>query len=56
MSLKHRTRSPPTTQNIPELGISLENSVKDIGWRKKQLRERFLKFEGEKYAEDNNEY
>ncbi|MGA2672641.1 MAG: hypothetical protein ABSE99_05375 [Terracidiphilus sp.] len=28
---------------------------KDIEWRKKQLRERFLKFEGEKYAEDNKE-
>ncbi|MGB9457268.1 MAG: hypothetical protein WCB12_14570 [Bryobacteraceae bacterium] len=25
----------------------------DIEWRKKQLRERFLRFEGEKYAEDN---
>jgi len=25
----------------------------DIEWRKKQLRERFLKFEGEKYAQDN---
>jgi hypothetical protein len=25
----------------------------DIEWRKKQLRERFLKFEGEKYAEEN---
>ncbi len=24
MSLKHRTRSPPTTRNIPELGISLD--------------------------------
>jgi hypothetical protein len=27
----------------------------DIEWRKKQLRERFLKFEGEKYAEDKKD-
>ena len=26
---------------------------KDIEWRKKQLRERFLKFEGERYAEEH---
>jgi hypothetical protein len=25
----------------------------DVEWRKKQLKERFLKFEGEKYAEEN---
>lgn len=27
----------------------------DIKWRKKQLKERFLKFEGEKYAEDHKD-
>jgi hypothetical protein len=27
----------------------------DIEWRKKQLKERFLKFEGEKYAEDHKD-
>jgi hypothetical protein len=27
----------------------------DIAWRKKQLNERFLKFEGEKYAEDHKD-
>jgi hypothetical protein len=27
----------------------------DIEWRKKQLRERFLKFEGEKYADDHKD-
>jgi hypothetical protein len=27
----------------------------DIAWRKKQLKERFLKFEGEKYAEDHRD-
>jgi hypothetical protein len=27
----------------------------DIAWRKKQLKERFLKFEGEKYAEDHKD-
>lgn len=27
----------------------------DIEWRKKQLRERFLKFEGEKYAEEHKD-
>src|SRR5271166_588996 len=30
MSLKHRTRSPPTTRNIPELGISAEKSVRQF--------------------------
>jgi len=28
---------------------------KDIEWRKKQLKETFLKFEGEKYAEENKD-
>ncbi len=27
----------------------------DVQWRKKQLKERFLKFEGEKYAEENKD-
>jgi hypothetical protein len=27
----------------------------DIEWRKKQLRERFLRFDGEKYADDNKD-
>jgi hypothetical protein len=27
----------------------------DIAWRKKQLKEHFLKFEGEKYAEDHKD-
>lgn len=27
----------------------------DIAWRKRQLKEHFLKFEGEKYAEDNKD-
>jgi len=28
---------------------------KDIEWRKKQLKERFLKFEGEKYAHEHKD-
>ena len=30
MKHKHRARPPPTTRNIPELGISLENSVRQF--------------------------
>jgi hypothetical protein len=36
-----------------DLETSRKSEQEDIEWRKKQLRERFLKFEGEKYAEDN---
>ncbi len=36
-----------------DLGKGYESEEEDIAWRKKQLKERFLKFEGEKYAEDN---
>ena len=36
-----------------DLGTRSRSEHEDIEWRKKQLRERFLKFEGEKYAEDN---
>jgi hypothetical protein len=35
------------------LGASHKADQNNIEWRKRQLRERFLKFEGEKYAEDN---
>ncbi len=35
------------------LKTSGKSEQEDIEWRKKQLREHFLKFEGEKYAEDN---
>jgi hypothetical protein len=34
-------------QRVPE--------QEDIQWRKKQLKERFLKFEGETYAKDNKD-
>ena len=36
-----------------DLGKGHKSELEDIKWRKKQLRERFLKFEGERYAEDN---
>src|SRR5271165_3127974 len=39
MRVKTRTRSPPTTRNIPELGISAENSVR-------QFRTTFLGLRG----------
>lgn len=62
---EHRARSKMRMIIYSELGamysplVHFHNSKarfpeqEDIEWRKKQLRERFLKFEGEKYAEDN---
>jgi hypothetical protein len=31
------------------------SELEDIEWRKRQLKERFLKFDGEKYADDNKD-
>jgi hypothetical protein len=34
---------------------STQPQQQDLEWRKKQLQERFLKFEGEKYADENKD-
>jgi hypothetical protein len=60
-----RARSTMRKIIYPEIGAMYSSLVhfyhvktglpeqKDVEWRKRQLREHFLKFEGEKYAEEN---
>lgn len=64
---EHRARRKMRMIIYSELGDMYSNLVHfqnvkigkseqgDIAWRKKQLKERFLKFEGEKYAEDHKD-
>lgn len=64
---EHRARTKMRMIIYSELGDMYSNLVhfynlnarqpehEDLAWRKKQLEERFLKFEGEKYAEEHKD-